>query len=58
MQPLVKHQPASQIPVSTLQRFSLLINMDTARRLDIYPPMLLLNVAEVIGVPTIAAARP
>lgn len=58
MQILVKHQPASQIPASTLQRFSLLINMDTARRLDMYPPMLLLNVAEVIGVPAIAAARP
>lgn len=58
MQILVKHQPASQIPASTLQRFSLLITMDTARRLDMYPPMLLLNVADVIGIPVIVAARP
>ncbi|WP_051516443.1 ABC transporter substrate-binding protein [Herbaspirillum sp. RV1423] len=57
MQILVAHEPVSQIPASTLQRFSLLINMGTSRQLDLYPPMLLLNVAEVTGVPT-SVSRP
>jgi putative ABC transport system substrate-binding protein len=50
MQILVQHEPVAKIPASTLQRFSLLINMGTARQLNLYPPMLLLNVAEVTGV--------
>ncbi|MBP1313737.1 ABC transporter substrate-binding protein [Herbaspirillum huttiense F1] len=49
LQILVQHIPAQRIPASTLQRFSLLINMRTAQSLDLYPPMLLLNIAEVIG---------
>lgn len=37
-----------QTPVETLQRFSLLINMPVVRLLELYPPISLLNVAEVI----------
>ncbi|WP_156362544.1 ABC transporter substrate-binding protein [Xylophilus sp. Leaf220] len=55
LQILVEHKPVEQVPASTLQRFSLLVNMNTAQQLDLYPPLLLLNVAEVIGVPATAA---
>lgn len=47
---LLEHKSAASIPASTLQRFSLLVNMHTASELKLYPPMLLLNVAEVINV--------
>ena len=36
------------IPVETLSRFSLIINMDVARELDLYPPIEMLNYAEVL----------
>lgn len=48
---LLEKKPVSAIAASTLQRFSLLVNIPTAQALDLYPPMLLLNVAEVIPVP-------
>lgn len=54
---LVEKKPPQAIAASTLQRFSLLINMRTVQALDLYPPMLLLNVAEVINVPKQAAAN-
>lgn len=54
---LVEKKHAQDIPASTLQRFSLLINMRTVQALELYPPMLLLNVAEVINVPGQAAAN-
>lgn len=38
------------IPVETLRRFSVVINMVTAHRLVSYPPLELLNFAEVVGV--------
>lgn len=44
---LVEKKPVSTIAASTPQRFSLLINMRIAQALELYPPMLLLNVAEV-----------
>jgi len=53
---LVEKNPVSAVPASTLQRFSLLVNMRTAKALDLYPPMLLLNVAEVINAPPTALA--
>ena len=46
---LVEKKPVSAIPASTLQRFSLLVNLPTAQALNLYPPMLLLNVAEVVA---------
>lgn len=40
--------PPSEIPASTLRRFALIINMDSARALEIYPPLAMLNYAEVL----------
>ncbi|MPN15275.1 hypothetical protein SDC9_162605 [bioreactor metagenome] len=54
---LVEGQSPESIPASSLQRFSLLINMRTASALGMYPPMLLLNVAEVINAPVVSASR-
>ena len=54
---LVDKQTPESIPASSLQRFSLLINMRTASALTLYPPMLLLNVAEVINAPAVAASQ-
>ncbi|WP_334174963.1 ABC transporter substrate-binding protein [Pseudoxanthobacter sp.] len=42
-------QPASDVPVETLKRFSLIINMPVAAELDLYPPLAMLNYAEVIS---------
>jgi putative ABC transport system substrate-binding protein len=56
MQVLVEKKPVAEVPASTLQRFSLLVNMRTVQSLGLYPPMLLLNVAEVINVPKTAQA--
>lgn len=53
---LTEKQPVSAVPASTLQRFSLLVNLPTAQALQLYPPMLLLNVAEVIPAVSGAAA--
>ena len=39
--------PAKDIPIETLQRFSVLVNMCTAKALDVYPPLPLLNIADV-----------
>ena len=40
---------AGQLPVETLQRFSLLVNMRVAHSLRLYPPIDMLNYAEVIA---------
>ena len=45
---LVEGQAPGDIPVETLRRFSLLINMRVARRIEAYPPLSLLNLAEII----------
>ncbi len=37
------------LDVLGLDRFSVLANIDTARRLDLYPPILLLRYAEIVG---------
>ena len=36
-------------PIESLQRFSILINMQTARRLQLYPPLPLLDAADVVA---------
>ncbi len=41
-------KPADAIPVETLNRFSLLLRIGAAKRLDLYPPMRLLNIAEIV----------
>lgn len=45
---ILKGAPPETIPVETLSRFSLIINMDVARELDLYPPIEMLNYAEVL----------
>jgi putative ABC transport system substrate-binding protein len=35
------------LPVRSLEHFSIFINMDTAQKLDVYPPFELLNVAQI-----------
>jgi len=47
-QVLVDKTPVERIPAEALQRFSLLINMPVAKALELYPPLGLLNLAEVI----------
>lgn len=47
---LVSGKPAGQIPVETLKRFSLLVNMRVAKALELYPPIDMLNYAEVIAI--------
>ncbi len=50
MEILVEGKSPAQIPVERLKRFSLLINMQVAQQLQLYPPIDMLNYAEVIGV--------
>ncbi|NPD14910.1 ABC transporter substrate-binding protein [Xinfangfangia sp. D13-10-4-6] len=37
-----------QLPIETLSRFSLIINMSVARALEVYPPLAMLDYAELI----------
>ncbi len=39
---------AGEEPIESLVHFSVLINMETARRLQVYPPLLLLDAANVV----------
>ena len=48
LQILVEKRPAASIPVEMLKRFSLIINMKVARELEIYPPISMLNYAEIL----------
>jgi putative ABC transport system substrate-binding protein len=46
---LVKGRPASALPIETLKRFSLMVNMGVARSLGgLYPPIEMLNQAEFV----------
>lgn len=46
---LVRHKPAASLPVETLKRFALIVNMGVAKALGgVYPPIEMLNYAEVI----------
>lgn len=47
---LVGGKSAGALPVETLKRFSLLVNMRVAHSLRLYPPIDMLNYAEVIAV--------
>lgn len=47
---LVEGKAPGQVPVETLKRFSLLVNMQVARSLQLYPPIDMLNYAEVIAI--------
>ena len=39
---------AGKIPIETLQRFALVVNMKTAKKLGIYPPLDLIKIAELL----------
>ncbi|MFK8252747.1 ABC transporter substrate-binding protein [Ancylobacter terrae] len=45
---LVDGKKPSEVPIETLKRFSLIINMKVAKQLDAYPPIAMLDYAEVI----------
>ena len=45
---LVGKQRAGQLPIETLQRFALVVNMTTAVQLGIYPPLDLIRIAELL----------
>ncbi len=47
---LVGGKAPGSVPVETLKRFSLLVNMRVAHQLRLYPPIDMLNYAEVIAV--------
>jgi len=40
--------PVEDVPIETLKRFSLIINLPVAKKLDLYPPIEMLNYAEVL----------
>ncbi|MES2103387.1 MAG: ABC transporter substrate-binding protein [Pseudomonadota bacterium] len=46
---LVKKMRPQDIPIETLARFSYLVNMSVAASLDAYPPLKVINYAEMIG---------
>src|SRR4029453_8781880 len=45
---LVGGQPAGRIPVQTLTRFALQVNLDTAEALKLVPPLPMFNYAEIL----------
>jgi putative ABC transport system substrate-binding protein len=45
---LVQKKHPKDIPIETLKRFSFIINMKTAKKLEFYPPITILKFAEVI----------
>jgi putative ABC transport system substrate-binding protein len=45
---LVGKQPAGKIPIETLHRFALVVNMTTAIQLGVYPPLDLIKIAELL----------
>ena len=45
---LVNGVAPADIPIETLKRFSLIINLPVAEKLDLYPPIEMLNYAEVL----------
>ena len=45
---LVQKLSPAQIPIETLTRFSYIVNMAVAAELDLYPPLKVINFAEVI----------
>ncbi len=45
---LVEKEDPGEIPIQTLSRFSFMVNMETAHKLKIYPPMEILRFAQFI----------
>lgn len=46
---LVQKRAPGDIPIETLKRFALIINMKVAKALGVYPPIVMLNYAEVLS---------
>jgi putative ABC transport system substrate-binding protein len=46
---LQKKHKAADIPVEFLHRFTYLVNMGTAKKLDIYPPLAVVKMAEMVA---------
>ena len=46
---LLQKLPPAQIPVETLARFSYIVNMTVAAELELYPPLKVINFAEIIA---------
>lgn len=46
---LVKGRKPIDLPVRSLSRYSFIINMETARRLELYPPIQLLRFADLVN---------
>jgi putative ABC transport system substrate-binding protein len=57
VQILQKKTPASSIPIETLNRFTYLVNMKTAKKLGIYPPLSVMKFAELITPTELIDAR-
>ncbi len=49
IQILVDDIPPARIPIETLKRFTLIIDMKVAKELAFYPPLAMLNYAEIIN---------
>lgn len=49
IQILVDGIPPAKIPIQTLQRFNLIIDMRVAKELSFYPPLAMLNYADIIN---------
>ena len=45
---LVQGRPPKDVPIETLKRFALIINMSVAKKLGVFPPIAMLNYAEVL----------
>ena len=45
---LLKGKKPGDLPVKSLNRYSVIVNMNQAQRLELYPPLSLLSVAEVV----------
>lgn len=49
MQILTRKVPPARLPVESLNRFTYLVNMRTAKKLGVYPPLSVVKIAEMIG---------
>ncbi len=54
---LVEKEPPEQIRIRRLRRFSFIINMETALKLKMYPPMEILRYAEVINAGAVSEGK-
>ena len=45
---MVGKAAVGKIPIDTLQRFALVVNMKTAIQLGVYPPLDLIKIAELL----------